>query len=130
MTKGLLAALILFWTSFAAYGADPLLGWWRTPTEDHQYGHVEVYPCGADFCGTVRRGFDDQDREGTSPFVGREVLSQVQAAGDGTYTGRAYRPKNGKVYDVVLTLNGPRLEIKGCVAGGLFCSTTSWTRLP
>lgn len=130
MAKILMAGVFLFWSGFAAFAADPILGWWRTPTEDKQYGHIEIAPCGALYCGTLRRGFDDQDREGTSPLIGRAILTQVQVAGDGTYTGRAFRPKNGKTYDVTLTIKGARLEIKGCVAGGLFCSTDTWTRVP
>lgn len=49
--------------------------------------------------------------------------------GKGNYAGRVWRPSNNKVYIGKMTVNGDRLKLSGCIAGGLLCSKQTWARV-
>jgi len=49
--------------------------------------------------------------------------------GEGRYTGKVWRPSNDKTFDAEMVLSGNSVLVRGCVAGGLFCSKRTFERL-
>lgn len=127
MTKTLTVAAALVLAPFVAL-ADPLEGTWQTEPDDGAYAHVQIAPCGANFCGTIERTFKDGS-EYTSPNKGKTLVIDMAPQGDGKYKGQVWRPSNDKTYIGKIALNGDTVRLSGCVAGGLLCSKQKWARV-
>ncbi|HFQ16049.1 MAG TPA: DUF2147 domain-containing protein [Rhodobacteraceae bacterium] len=127
MKKLLIGLFMLIVTSVPAL-ADPLEGMWKTDVDDGAYAYVEIKPCGPALCGTIVRTFNSGG-EYKSPNLGKRILIDMMPKGGGKYAGNVWRPANGKIYIGKIALKGNTLKMKGCVAGGLFCKSSTWTRL-
>ena len=121
---------LAFGLLFAAGGvfADPVEGVWQTQQDDGAYAHVTMAPCGPNFCGVISRTFRGT-AEYQSENLGKTLVIDMAAQGDGTYEGQVWRPSNDKVYYGTIDLDGNRMTLAGCVAGGLICSKQTWSRL-
>lgn len=108
--------------------ADPVLGTWQTQPDDGAYAHVTMAPCGAAICGKFVKTFNASG-EYKSPNLGKTVVIDMVPNGSGNYAGKVWRPSNDKIYLGKMTLNGNSLAMRGCVAGGLICSSQTWTRI-
>lgn len=108
--------------------ADPVEGVWKTQPDDGSYAHVTMQPCGGNYCGVISRTFNGQG-EYNSANKGKTLVIDMAAKGGGKYEGRVWRPSNNKIYLGKMTLNGNSLKLRGCVAGGLICSSQSWSRV-
>lgn len=98
--------------------ADPLEGRWATPVDDNgNRGLVEVAPCGAALCGTLIAAFDPSGTQMQSPNIGRQIIFDTVARGDGAYRGQVYSPDRDKTYNSRLQLDGDTLSVSGCVLG-------------
>ncbi|MBR9844531.1 MAG: DUF2147 domain-containing protein [Rhodobacteraceae bacterium] len=128
MKKLVLAAALAVASAGMAL-ADPVLGTWKTEVDDGSYAHISMKPCGNKICGTIARTFDGNG-EYNSPNKGKLLVRNMVPKGDGKYAGNVWRPSNDKVYIGKLELKGDKLKLKGCVAGGLICSSQNWTRIP
>ena len=128
MKKLLLGLIMAIFTAFPAFAADPMLGLWKTAVDDGAYAHVDIHMCGPAICGTIMRTFNS-DGEYASPNIGKDIILNMVPNGSGKYKGNVWRPSNGKTYIGKIVLNGNSLKMSGCVAGGLFCSSSNWTRL-
>ena len=127
MKKLLMTLVVLAFSSLPAL-ADPLVGLWKTDVDDGAYAYVDIHSCGAGFCGTITRTFNS-DGEYQSPNIGKDIIRGMEPAGSGKYAGNVWRPSNGKIYIGKINLNGDSLTMKGCVAGGLICKGSTWTRV-
>ncbi len=126
MTRFLSVAALVAMTSAA--GADPLEGIWQTEPDDGAYAHVQIAPCGANFCGVISRTFKDGS-EYASPNKGKTLVIDMAPEGGGQYKGQVWRPSNDKIYLGKIALDGDRMRLSGCVAGGLICSKQTWARV-
>ena len=99
--------------------ADPVEGMWKTKPDDNgNFGHVRIKPCGPAFCGTLVTAFDGSGKQIESPNVGRKIVWDMVAYGDGLYDdGKVYSPDRDKTYNSEMKLNGNSLTVKGCVLG-------------
>ncbi|MDJ0629495.1 MAG: DUF2147 domain-containing protein [Rhodobacter sp.] len=120
-----LAALAL---SGGAALADPVLGMWQTEVDDGSYAHIDMKPCSGKICGVIARTFNASG-EYQSPNVGKTLVIGMVPNGGGKYSGKVWRPSNDKIYIGKMDLNGDRLKLRGCVAGGLLCSSQTWARV-
>jgi uncharacterized protein (DUF2147 family) len=120
-------AVVLSLTAGAAM-ADPVMGTWKTQPDDGAYAHVQMVPCGDKVCGVIARTFNGSG-EYDSPNKGKTLVINMEPQGGGQYRGKVWRPSNNKVYIGKMALSGNALKLQGCVAGGLLCSSQSWTRL-
>ncbi len=113
-TAGLLAGMVM---AGAAFAADPVEGVWKTAPDDNgHFGHIEVKPCGAAFCGTLVRAFDDTGAEVDSPNIGKQIIWDMMAEGDGHYSdGMIWSPDRDKTYASKMVLAGDGLAVEGCV---------------
>ena len=116
-TFALAAAVAVLGT--AAFAADPVEGTWKTKPDDNgNFGHVQIKPCGAAFCGTLVRAYDGAGKQIESPNVGRKIVWDMVAYGDGFYDdGKIYSPDRDKTYNSEMQLKGNSLTVKGCVLG-------------
>lgn len=127
MTKFTITLVALIASAgFAA--ADPLEGTWQTEADEGAFAHVSIVPCGANFCGTIERTFKD-GAEYQSPNKGKMLVIDMAPEGGGKYKGQVWRPSNDKIYLGKIALDGDRVKLSGCVAGGLLCSKQTWARV-
>jgi len=111
---------------------DPVAGTWKTaPGDTGGYLHVTIAPCGSDICGTIKAAYDkDNAVQAGYEHLGKKMLWNMTADGGGSYSGgKIWAPDADKTYSSKMSLNGNRLEVKGCVAGGLICRGQDWTRI-
>jgi uncharacterized protein (DUF2147 family) len=127
-TIALAAALIAL--AVPAFAADPAEGIWRTrPDDNGNFGHVEIASCGAKLCGTLIRAFDSSGHEIDSPNIGRQIVWDMVADGEGSYRdGKIWAPDRDKTYRSKMELTGDTLSVSGCVLGGMICRASEWTR--
>ena len=108
--------------------AEPLVGTWRTANDDNgNSGLIQVKACGAALCGTLVKSFDAAGKQMESPNVGRKIIWDTVAAGDGEYRGMVYSPDRDAEYKSKLVLTGDKLSVSGCRIG--ICREGGvWTR--
>jgi uncharacterized protein (DUF2147 family) len=123
-----LAAALLFVAGTAF--ADPVEGVWQTKKDDNgNFGYVEVKPCGPAFCGTLIKSFDSAGAPMDSPNIGRQIIWDMVAYGDGVYDdGKVYSPDRDKTYNSDMKLTGDKLAVRGCVLG-ICRDGGTWTRV-
>lgn len=127
MRKFFLAAFAVLGLAGALH-ADPAEGLWQTQVDDGVYAHIRMVPCGQAVCGTIARTFNASG-EYRSPNLGKVLVRSMVPQGGGNYEGSVWRPSNDRVYLGRMRLEGDRLVLRGCVAGGLICSSQTWARL-
>ena len=108
--------------------AEPALGTWKTEVDDGSYAHITMKKCGSDVCGVISRTFNSGG-EYESANKGKTLVRNMKPQGNGSYAGKVWRPSNDKVYIGKMQVSGNNLKLKGCVAGGLLCSSQNWTRI-
>lgn len=119
------AALFAFATTATAQDA---LGVWQTEVDDGAYAHITIAPCGTAVCGVISRTFN-ADGEYQSENIGKTLVIDMVSQGGGAYEGSVWRPSNNKIYIGKMDVSGDALRLRGCVAGGLLCSSQNWARV-
>jgi uncharacterized protein (DUF2147 family) len=112
-----------------AFAADPVTGTFKTqPGDEGSFAHVEIYECDANICGVIRKTFDASGAETASEHLGKRMIWDMIAKGDGTYSGgRIWAPDRDKVYKSKMQLSGDTLSVSGCVA--VICRSQTWNRV-
>ena len=108
---------------------DAVVGLYKTqPGDNGNYGHVEIYACETAICGVIRKAFDGTGAEIESANIGKRMIWDMEADGDGRYSGgKIWAPDRDKVYSSKMELSGADLEVSGCVFG--ICRAQNWTRV-
>jgi len=121
---------LVIWAG-AAWAGDPVEGTWKTEPDDAgNYGHIQIAPCGDKLCGTLIKGFNAEGVEGTSENIGKQIVWDMVAAGDGAYgDGQIWAPDRDKTYASKMQLSGDTLTVSGCVLGGMVCRGQDWSRV-
>ncbi|WP_375256022.1 DUF2147 domain-containing protein [Yoonia sp.] len=127
MKKSLMIAAIVAAVAASA-SAQEAVGVWQTEVDDGAYAHITIAPCGEAVCGVISRTFNT-DGEYQSENIGKTLVIDMVAKGDGAYEGSVWRPSNDKIYIGKMDVTGDALRLRGCVAGGLICSSQNWQRL-
>jgi uncharacterized protein (DUF2147 family) len=115
----IIVAAALVCCGAAAAFADPVERTWKTmPLDDGRYGYVQMTPCGPALCGVLVRAFTPAGEEAASPDIGRQIVWDMLAEGDGAYgSGKIWDPDRNRTYNGKLKLNGDKLSVSGCVLG-------------
>lgn len=129
-----LLAVFAIVLSPAAKAASPE-GLWLV---EDQTGRIKIQKCGGQMWGFV--GWQKAPKNDTEnpnparhgkPLVGTPILIGMKPVGEDRYEGDIYNPRNGKVYkSKMVVLPSGKLQIKGCVLGGLICGGEDWVKLP
>jgi uncharacterized protein (DUF2147 family) len=109
---------------------DPLEGLWLTQDQD---GVIQISPCDSGLCGWIT-GMDlkpgekpPRDVHGNSQ-CGLPIIAGLLPTGHLEWQGRITDPRDGRVYDVRVTLDDTgRLRLRGYVLVPLFGATQTWT---
>lgn len=129
MVTALLTAGMLGLAGGAAL-ADPVAGLWKTQAnEEGGYLHVNVSPCGAAMCGTIKAAFNAKGTQSSDyEHLGKRIIWDMGAAGNGKYAdGRIWAPDTDKTYRSRMELAGSNLKVSGCI--GPICRGQTWTRV-
>jgi uncharacterized protein (DUF2147 family) len=123
-------ALVLTATALAQAG-DPT-GTWLTESGDTR---VRIAKCGAVWCGTIIASTHPKDVNNPDAakrdrsLVGLQMISDIVPSGDG-FSGQLYNPQDGRTYLGKLKLTGAKeMQLSGCILGGLFCRSQTWTKV-
>ena len=129
--KQFLLAAVFAAAAAPALAADPVWGMWQTQVDDGAFAFVELKGCAdpAKTCGWEMRSFHADGSEYRSEFIGKQLVIDMANIGGGKYKGKVWRPSNGKTYIGKMKLKGDSLDLVGCVLGGLFCASQTWTRV-
>ncbi|WP_373354041.1 DUF2147 domain-containing protein [Pseudoroseicyclus sp. CXY001] len=128
LTAAMTAALAALIASATLAAADPIEGLWQTQVDEGAYALVTIAPCGSAFCGVISRTFN-ADGEFQSETLGRQIVIDMVPVGGSEYEGQVWRPSNDKIYLGKVAVSGDRMQLRGCVAGGLFCASQTWARV-
>ena len=112
--------------------ADQVAGKWKTEEgNEGGYLHVDIAPCGASICGTIATAYDANGGVSADyEHLGKKLIWDMKADGGGSYSGgKIWAPDADKTYKSKMSLDGNRLTVKGCVAGGLICRGQTWKRV-
>lgn len=125
-----IAALALVATAAPATAAAQVEGRWANPKRSVI---IEVAPCSSGYCGTVvwatEKAKANARKGGTQNLIGTQLISGVKPAGNGTYKGRGFVPKQNIRAPATIRVAGPdTMVVKGC-ALGIFCKEQRWTRV-
>ncbi|SNT71853.1 DUF2147 domain-containing protein [Paracoccus seriniphilus] len=126
MKRLVIAAAFLIGATTA--NADPIEGLWQTQPDEGAFAHVDIGPCGNAYCGVITRTFKGKS-EYESPNIGRQIVIDMVPNGDGSYQGKVLRPSNDKIYRGKARVSGDRMQLSGCVAGGLICKSQTWAKI-
>lgn len=95
---------------------------------------VRIEKCGPNYCGYVASAKDPgKDIRNPDPakrnrnVIGIEILFNLKANGDNTFSGETYNADDGQIYIATLTPMGETLKIRGCVPNGGICGSETWT---
>ena len=111
------------------FAQDAVLGMYKTqPSDNGNFGHVEIYACETAICGVIRKAFDGSGAEIESANIGKRMIWDMEADGNGDYSGgKIWAPDRDKTYSSKMELSGSVLEVSGCVFG--ICRAQTWTRV-
>jgi uncharacterized protein (DUF2147 family) len=116
-----LAVAAFFWGLNASFAGD-VLGTW---VSDEGALRIRFERCGDAVCGNVvwlKPGSESKVR------IGQPLFFDMHPDGANSWTGKtAY---DGSVYLSRMSIEGTNLNTSGCIMSGVFCKSTSWTRVP
>ncbi|MDP5279496.1 DUF2147 domain-containing protein [Sphingomonas sp. DG1-23] len=124
-------AAVLAAPSAAAAPSSPLQGLWLNP---HGSVAVRTDPCGDKFCGRIvwASGAAQKDAKdsGVDALIGTELLENYRPDGEASWSGTVFVPDLGRHFSSRIdTLSPTRIEIRGCILGGLICKSQVWSRI-
>lgn len=131
MREWLAIAAAALATPAAAAQAPQPAGLWLSPHHDVA---VRTAPCGDRLCGWVvwasATAQADARAGGTDRLIGTELLEDYSADGRGAWSGTVFVPDMGRRFSSRIELPAAdRLQIRGCLLGGMLCRTQMWTRI-
>ena len=115
-----LSGVLLACVPASAQAQSPLGQWSRGDGN----ARVRIAPCGANLCAT-----NTWIRNPGSEKVGQVLVMKVKKAAAGLWKGSAYDPQRQLSVSMQMKVGAKAMSTSGCVAGGLLCKTTRWTRL-
>ena len=127
--KRLLGAVAAVMIAGPVWAADPVVGMYKTqPGDDGNYGHVEIYECGGEICGVIRKAFNGAGAEIPSDNIGKRMIWAMKPQGGGAYgKGKIWAPDRDKTYSSKMRLTGATLKVSGCVIA--ICRSHTWTKV-
>lgn len=106
-------------TAMAA--SEDIFGNW---SRDDGAARVNVANCGSQICATntwIKDPIQQNEK------VGDRLIFTIRAA-DGGWSGSAYDPQRGLRFSAKLKATLASMTTTGCIAGGLICRSTHWTK--
>ena len=129
LTLALAAAATSLGVAAPAAAPVPIEGRWARGNMQ-----IRIAPCGQALCGTVLRASDKQKARAEAgsgtDLVGATLIHHIRAVGPGRYTAKVFvADKNMNANGTIVQVSPDEINVKGCVAFGLFCKSQQWTRI-
>ena len=129
LTLALAAAATSLGVAAPAAAPVPIEGRWARGNMQ-----IRIAPCGQTLCGTVLRASDKQKARAEAgsgtDLIGATLIHHIRAVGPGRYTAKVFvADKNMNANGTIVQVSPDELNVKGCVALGLFCKSQQWTRI-
>lgn len=118
---GAAAGLAALLTAASAASAEITSGVWMRADG---LAKVRVQPCGPALCAInvwVKNPGDEK--------VGDRLVLNVKPVKPGLLEGAAFDPQRNLRFSSKITYSSSRMTTSGCVLGGLFCRSVSWTKV-
>ena len=114
----------------AAVPSSPI-GVWANPKRTV---NVRAEACRDRLCGTIVHAtpaaLEAARAKGVTSLVGTRVFQDMEYRSSGLWRGKLYVPDlGGRFASTLRLLDDNRLEVKGCILGGLICKSQIWTRV-
>ncbi len=134
------ASMFLITGTLFAAGPDDVVGKYAT---DGGKSIVQVYKCGAQYCGKIVWLKEPNNKEGkpkldvnnpdggqkARPLIGMNLVWGFTHDGGNVWAGgKIYNPEDGKTYSCKMTLEGNKLNVRGYVGIAALGKTTVWTK--
>lgn len=119
----------------AAQTAEDAFGVWEHPDNG---SHIRIAKCNGGLCATIIKVKDPSRKDVHNPdpakrdrpVEGITIMSGAKKTGDASWSGKLYNTQDGETYSGSVTvLSKDKLELQGCVLGGLVCQGPTWTRV-
>ena len=105
----------------AAHAQEAAKGAWQ---RGDGVARVKVASCGKALCMT-----NIWIKPGSSEKVGEYIVLNLKPAGQNTWKGSGRDPQRGANFSADMKLSGNHMTTSGCIAGGVICRSTEWTRI-
>ena len=121
----------------AAADTSVITGKWKTDDSTSIILIAQSTPGAATYCGWINRFLvpeqaggarDDKNpdkAQRSRKLLGVAILTGLKADGN-QWSGRGYSPKDGRNFKARVTVDGGKLNLRGCVS--IICRTVVWTR--
>ncbi|MEL6297127.1 MAG: DUF2147 domain-containing protein [Pseudomonadota bacterium] len=116
LASGLVAGLMLAAPTIAS--ADPSGTWLRPSTG----GKIQAFKCGGGLGLRVTASK-------TKAHVGKRIMCGAKKTGANRYEGSIRNLEDGKTYSGKVVIKGRKMDLSGCVLGGLVCKTDTWRKI-
>ncbi len=106
----------------AASAAPAITGVWSRGDGN---ARVRIEPCGPHYCATniwVKPGRSNE-------AVGDTLVMMVKPESDARLAGKAYDQRRKLTYSMEIAVKPALLTSRGCLLGGLACTSMNWTRM-
>jgi uncharacterized protein (DUF2147 family) len=119
-------------SSFAApaLAESQAAGVWRNPKNTV---HVKLQPCGGTMCGTVvwaAPKAEAKARAAGQKLVGAQLFREFKPVAPGQWQGKVFVPDMNRTFaGTIKAEGGSRMVGKGCLIGGFFCKSQTWTKI-
>lgn len=130
----------------AQSASPPSSGYGGVWYDDTGEGAVEINACGPNLCGRIvwlknqiapdggmlTDIYNPDPKNKRRPICGLDIIGNLKRQSDGTWdAGWIYDPKQGKSYDVALTLQSANvLSVTGYMGSKFLSQTFAWKRAP
>ncbi len=118
-TQLAIVALVAGLLSGTAAQAGSPYGTWLRPTTG---GHIMAFRCGGGLGLKVTKSRDPAK-------VGKTIMCGAKPSGTNRYQGSIRNLEDGNTYTGKVLIKGRKMDLSGCVMGGLFCKTETWRRI-
>ncbi|TBW39060.1 DUF2147 domain-containing protein [Siculibacillus lacustris] len=127
------AALVALLDVAGAAAADPHGVWLR----ESGSAKIKIDDCSGGLCGVVvwernpRKDIYNPDAaKRGEPVIGRTVILGMKPTDKpDQWKGEVYNAEDGKTYTGYVTMRADgKLDLQGCVFGGLICKSDTWSR--
>ncbi len=119
-------ATILLALAIPAIAHADILGTWKTGAKNGSWGYIKFYRCGTRYCGRLVGG---GGRKVNRKLFGTLIVKRMRRKGRSYSGGQILDADAGQWYLSKMRLIGKnRLQVQGCVLGGLICGGQNWSR--
>lgn len=118
ITLSFATLITIFPLNFIAYAAS-LDGVWVRPSTG---AHIQSYSCKGGLGLKIVKS-DNKD------WIGKVLMCGAKKVSNGQYKGDLTSLEDGRTYTGIVAIKRSKLDLSGCVLGGLICKEEEWPKV-